>query len=228
MAVNHVSQQGSQVQVQQGQDVQQVSRVQQVHDAISSTYVQRLIRDKACQLRRRPEFMDVDSADIRQELVVHILQGADQYDPARGAAITFCTRVVAKSVAMMCRDRKRIKRGAEVSVWSLEAVIGEGEEGEDTTLGDVVYETDLTRRSGNLQPDAFDSQLLALDVATALAHLSEETREIARLMSDEVCEFEIAARLGVGRRHVRNAIATIRACLEVVGKENGQNFDQTA
>jgi len=206
----------------------QGQNVRQVHEAIFAPYVQRLIKDKARQLRRRPEFLDVDPKDLQQEVIVQVLHRARLFDPARSAATTFCVRAIYSVVATMCRDRNRLKRGANVSTWALETMIGEGKDGEEITLGDVVHETDLTRRSGNFQPDDLESCLLALDVADALRHLAPETREVAQLMMDEVREWEIAVRLGLSRRRVRHAVATIRACLEPLAKEIGQGSDETA
>jgi len=201
---------------------------QAVHEAVTSEYVQKLIRIKAKQLRRRPEFRGAEMEDIRQELALHILQKADLFDPARGAVTTFSARVVDTAIAMMCRDRKRLKRGVGVPVQSLEDTACVGEDGEDVTFAETVQETDLSRRSGSYLPDESARRLLAADISEALGHLAQHCQEIARLMMAGAREAAIAAELGVSRRQVRNAIAAIRACLEVAGLRSGQDSDATA
>ncbi len=74
-------------------------------------YARTLIRVKARQLVRRPEFSRADTEDIEQDLAIQIHLKIAQYDSNRSSLNTFLARVVDSSVAMMIRDRGRIKRG---------------------------------------------------------------------------------------------------------------------
>ena len=74
-------------------------------------YARTLIRVKARQLVRRPEFSRADAEDIEQELAIQIHLKIAQFDSNRSSLNTFLARVVDSSVAMMIRDRGRIKRG---------------------------------------------------------------------------------------------------------------------
>ena len=77
-------------------------------------YARTLIRVKASQLARRPEFSKSDREDIEQDLAIQIYLKTAQYDSNRSSLNTFLARVVDSSVAMMIRDRGRLKRGGGV------------------------------------------------------------------------------------------------------------------
>jgi len=77
-------------------------------------YARTLIRVKASQLARRPEFSKSDADDIEQDLALQIYLKINQYDSSRSSLNTFLARVVDSSVAMMIRDRGRLKRGGGV------------------------------------------------------------------------------------------------------------------
>jgi DNA-directed RNA polymerase specialized sigma24 family protein len=76
-----------------------------------SEYARTLIRVKARQLVRRPEFSRADTEDIEQDLAIQIHLKIAQYDPSRSSLNTFLARVVDSSISMMIRERGRLKRG---------------------------------------------------------------------------------------------------------------------
>ena len=91
-----------------------------VHAALTTPYVTSLIRSKAGRLSRSSGFQRSEQGDLEQELTSHILKQAGHYDPARGSVNTFIDRVVTSAVAMVIRDRRRLKRGAGRRPISLE------------------------------------------------------------------------------------------------------------
>jgi len=132
-----------------------------VHAALASGYVQKMIKVKACQLRRRPEFARTDLKDIQQELVTHILKRAPQFNPVRGAPTTFIAAVIGTAVPMMCRDRRRFKRAGAVRNTSLDACVLEqdGEEEVEVSLADQLSEPDrLRHRCTTVYWDAADQR----------------------------------------------------------------------
>ncbi len=64
-----------------------------VRSALTTEYVQKLLKIKASQLGRRPEFRTIDPDDLEHDLTIHVLKQADNYDPARSAANTDSARV---------------------------------------------------------------------------------------------------------------------------------------
>jgi len=188
-----------------------------VHTAVTSEYVRKLIRIKARQLRMRPEFRGAESEELRQELTLHILQKAHLFDPARGAVNTFIATVVNTAAAMMCRDRKRLKRGADAAVQSLEERAHVGEDGEDVTFAETVQESDLRRRSGGEASDELARRLAAADFSDALSRLEPRARDVAKLLMGGAREAAVAAALGISRRQVRKAAEAIRERLDAAG-----------
>jgi len=191
--------------------------IETVHAALTSEYVQNLIKIKAKQLRRRPEFKGADQEELQQDLALHVIQKAPLFDPGRGAVNTFIAVVVETAAGMMCRARRRLKRGRSLRVQSLEGTTLRGPDGEDASLAEVLLESDLRRRCGGEGIPDFDRRLMAADLASVLAGLAPHLQRVARLMMDGLREAAISRRLGVSRRQVRNAIDEIRSRFKKTG-----------
>lgn len=179
-----------------------------VHSALTTEYVQTLLRIKAKQLARRPEFRRTDPADIEHDLTIHVLKQADNYDPARSVPNTFITRVVETAAAMLVRDRGRTKRAAGYRAISLERTWLHGDQ-RQTMLGDIVSESDLRRRCGGRIRDDRRKAELSADVAGAMVGLTDRQREIAKRLA-WAAEASIAREMGISRRQVRNDVLAIR------------------
>lgn len=67
---------------------------------VHTDHARNLIRMKARQLARRPEFQRCDRRDIEQDLWVHVLSQEDRFDPARGSINAFVACVVASGVVV--------------------------------------------------------------------------------------------------------------------------------
>ena len=186
-----------------------------VHSALSTEYVQTLLRIKARQLARRPEFRRTDPADIEHDLIVHVLKQAGNYDPARSAPNTFITRVVETAAAMLVRDRGRMKRRARCPVISLERT-NICRDQRQMTLGDVVGENDLRRRCGGRCAPGRDASDLRTDIAVAIESLPSELQRVALCLTNSG-ETAAAKELGVSRRQVRKAIGLLRSHFEDLG-----------
>ncbi len=179
-----------------------------VHAALTTEYVRTLLRIKARQLRRRPEFWRTPVQDIRQELILHVLQRAHLFDPARGSVNTFVATVVESAAAMMCRDRKRRKRAAGLNLQSLDGSTLK-DDGEERTLLDVLVDDDLRRRHGGYGASEEERRDASSDTLRTLDRLPARLRRIARLWMDGENEVSIARNLGISRRQVRKATAEI-------------------
>jgi RNA polymerase sigma-70 factor (ECF subfamily) len=178
-------------------------------DAVVSAYAQSLIKYKARQLSRKPEFRPSEADDLAQDLLVHLLTQAHQFDPERASPNTFTGVVVEKAAAMLVRARRRKKRGGGIQPVSLEAPVGAGDE---TTLAEQLSPLDLARRLG-LFPD---ESIPRDEINSIIAGLPPDLQAVC-------CELQAgnissAARsLGKSRRQVRNAIDRIRRSFEAQG-----------
>jgi RNA polymerase sigma factor (sigma-70 family) len=186
--------------------------VHPVHAALTTEYVQKLISIKARQLVRKPGFSRSDQPDIAQELVAHILKAAHLFDPARGSVCTFIARVVDSAVAMILRDRRRLKRAAGFRVLSLADPAFSGTDRE-STLAETIEEADLRRRCGGTCRRDDEDCVRTIDLAQILASLPPHLQEMAVWLKEER-EAAVARDLGLSRRQVRKAVSQIREAFE--------------
>jgi len=192
--------------------------VHPVHVAIATQYVQTLIRCKARQVTRQPGFSRADESDVAQDLRAHILKQAHHFDPSLACVNTFVARVVDSAVAMIIRDRWRLKRAAGLNLQSLEGSTLQ-HEGEEKALADVLVNDDLQRRYGTSGVPDEERREMSADLAQVLARLAAPLRKIAHLLMNDGNEASIARDLGMSRRRVRKAIAEIRRHFRQAGLE---------
>jgi RNA polymerase sigma factor (sigma-70 family) len=174
-----------------------------------------LISIKARQLVRKPGFSRSDQPDVAQELVTHILKAAHLFDPARGSVRTFIARVVDSAVAMILRDRRRLKRAAGFRVLSLADPAFSGTDRE-STLAETIEEADLRRRCGGACRRDDEDRVRTIDLAQILAGLPPHLQEMAVWLKEE-SEAAVAHNLGLSRRQVRKAVAQIREAFDAAG-----------
>ena len=186
-----------------------------VRSALTSEYVQKLLKIKAKQLARRPEFRRTDPEDIEHDLIGHVLKQADKYDRARSAPNTFIVRVVDTAAAMLVRDRKRLKRAAGHGAISLDGTVLEGN-GQKASLTEFISEADNQRRRGGERMSDDELCDLHSDVPDVLADLPPEHKRIAALLTN-LTEAEVARKLRISRRQVRNAVEAIREHFSAAG-----------
>ncbi len=179
-------------------------------DDVVNKYAQTLIRVKAKQVVRQPGFSRSDQEDIEQDLLVHLLSQAEHFDPERGSINTFVARVVDTGVAMLVRDRNRLKRRPEegIAVESLEKKVDQAG-GAPAPLWALVSSDDLQRRTGTRK--LTDTELY--DLAEGVAHVTEtmppELQQVCQsLLTRNRTETERALKLT--RRRFDALVAQIR------------------
>ncbi len=179
-------------------------------DDVVNEYAQTLIRVKAKQVVRQPGFSRSDQEDIEQDLLVHLLSQAEHFDPERGSINTFVARVVDTGVAMLVRDRNRLKRRPEegIAVESLEAKV-EQPSGAPAPLWATVSHEDLQRRTGTKKLSDVELYELAEGVAQVTETMPPELQQVCRsLLTRNRTETERALKLT--RRRFDALVAQIR------------------
>jgi DNA-directed RNA polymerase specialized sigma24 family protein len=179
-------------------------------DEIVTEYARTLIRVKAKQLVRRPDFSRSDQDDVEQDLVLHLLSQAEHFDPARGSLNTFISRVVDSAVAMLVRGRGRIKRGpvSGVKIQSLELKV-EQADGPPAPLWKTISIADLERRAGGASLSDAELYELVEGVASVIALMSPELRDVCRSLLERN-RTETECELGLSRRGYETAMEQIR------------------
>ena len=182
---------------------------------VHTTYAHNLIRMKARQLVRRPEFRRYGQREIEQDLWVHLLSQSERFDPERGSINAFVYTVVNSGVGMLIRRRKRKMRAPDCDIQSLDVTTLDSEE-QPVPLGETMSVEDVERRTGGTsRPDAELS-----DDADAFEHARQSLSPAQRRICDHLAEGTLtsAARaLGVSRRKLRASVADIRAQFERAG-----------
>jgi len=183
-------------------------------DAVLTAYAQSLIKFKARQLSRKPGFSRSDEEDVAQELTVHLLAQAHQFDAKRASASTFAERVISTKIAMLLRSRRRQKRAAGFTAQSLEQTHARSNEYLES-LRNLLTEEDHHRRLGTVISDQARADTLAA-VVEAVRSLPMADQDICRRLI-EGSAASVARDLGISRRRLRKDIEPIRRHFESRG-----------
>lgn len=177
---------------------------------ILSDYAQTLIRVKARQLVRRPEFLATEAEDLEQDLSVRILSQIDRYDPSRGSIKTFIARVADSQVGMIIRERKRKKRIGEddLKIESLEKKVLD-QEGKPSLLGYTLSDQDGRRLGQTDAMNPCDQVELNDELNEVLSKLPSQERKICELLMT-LNHSQVQEQLRMPRRKYDAAIAMIR------------------
>lgn len=177
---------------------------------VCTEYARTLIRVKARQIVRRPGFNRSEIGDVENDLYLHLLGQAQQFDPARGSINTFIARVVDLGIRMLLRERRRSKRApaAGIAVQSLQMMVDQPE-GPPSPLWATLSQADAERRTGGDSMSNTEMFELADDVAALIDNLSPELQAVCRSrMTGNRTETERV--LGLGRRKYDAAVEQIR------------------
>jgi DNA-directed RNA polymerase specialized sigma24 family protein len=145
-----------------------------------------IVRHKACRLVGRAGLRPQDREDIEQQLVLHILEQLEQFDPARGTWPAFVQRLVERFGKNLIRSLRAGKRDSG----PLAPLPEEGPAGPEN-------------------PPAPD-----LDRAEALAQLPEDLRAVVELLVTESVK-GAARELGVSRSTVHARVRELRSRREL-------------
>jgi len=190
----------------------------QRNDFVLTDYARKLIRFKARQLCRLHSFSKSDEEELEQDLWLAVVNQAGKFDPARASLDTFIDRVVNTAVAMILRDRQRQKRANGFQSVSLDRTPSDGHGNEP--LSAKVSKDDLARRVGVEPTDETDRRETAEAVASALAKMPDELRDVCRrVMGGSISS--AADDLETSRRQIRNALAAARPFFEQAGVDAG-------
>jgi len=148
-------------------------------------------------------------------MLLYLLEKARLFDPERGHLEAFVTTALDSWVRMHLRHRAREKRRDGFRAASLEGTIIE-HDGEADTLGSVVSEADLRRRTRGSSASPLDMVDLRDEARAVLAALDPEERMLLALVAEHG-PAGAARRLNLSRRKVEGTVAQMRARFEDKG-----------
>lgn len=190
-----------------------------VEQLVHNEYAQTSIRVKARQLCRRTDFNRSEREDIEQDLWLHLLTQAQNFDPERSALNTFIDRMVNSAAATLVRRRKSDMRADGFHAQSLEAA-PRGKDYRKKSLRASLLPDDGTRRTFSVPRNHLADFENREAVEHALGSMPPEVRELCmRVMGGEK-PTALARELGISRHRVRQMLDQAREHLERAG------FDQ--
>ena len=182
-------------------------------------YAADLIRYKARQLVRRPEFSPSDQEDLEQEMVLDLLRRLPRYDPRRAQRSTFIARIVEHKIATLIEYQRAAKRDSDRQGPSLNRDIADGEGHTTDAIQAVDQEAYLKRLGIEFRPQR-DRADLRLDLEDALRRLPDDLRSLCEMLRSMSVQ-EIAKAVGMPRPSVYDAIKRVKARL---GEEGFQEI----
>lgn len=178
-----------------------------LHDGILQYTIKR-IRFKASQMVGKHGFAEDDFDDLRQEMMLDVLERLPKFNSGRADIKIFISTVINNRLATLikrheaeCRDHRRVERSLD------EQVPGEGDDW--TTFGNGISEDDAKSRLGCAGRSDHERVDLALDVALVLSQLDDGDRQLCLELQVKTA-LEISRERGVRRGGIYERIAEIR------------------
>ncbi|MBN2132231.1 MAG: sigma-70 family RNA polymerase sigma factor [Sedimentisphaerales bacterium] len=164
-------------------------------------YALELVHHKARQIIGKAGYTQDDLDDIKQDLIMDLLERLPKFDPAKATYNTFVARVVERKICNLLRDRQAEMRDHRRNVCSLNEDIDTGE-GEPVQRVTMISQDDHDLRTGKYRRPAEERAHLHLDLETVLADLSPELRQAAVLLQT-MSVSQAAREMDVPRRTFR-------------------------
>ena len=160
-----------------------------------------MVNIKATQLVGKAGFTFDDVEDIKQDMILDLLERLTKYDPSRSNYKLFVTCVVDRKGRNLIRHRQMEMRDHRREACSLNDEIDVGEDEPVQRLA-TISQDDHDIRTGKYRRPAEEREHLRLDLETVLADLSPELRQAA-VMLQTMPVSQVARELGIPRRTFR-------------------------
>ena len=164
-------------------------------------YALELVHHKARQLVGKAGYTQDDVDDIKQDLIVDLLERLSQFDPTKATYNTFVARLVERKISKLLRDRQAERRNHRREVCSLNEEIDAGEV-EPVQRLTTISQDDQDVRTGKYARPAEERAHLQLDMESVLDGLTPELRQVAEMLQTKSVS-QVARELGIPRRTFR-------------------------
>ena len=181
-------------------------------------FASQLIRKVALRMVGKTRLRAEDLPDLQQDLWLHLLEHMHQYDPSRGHARAFITKVVKNKAATILTARLAAKRGGGSGCVSLSEEF-EDEDGEVSERQDIISVDDFLRLTrGTIRSEQARLEL-AMDVRKIIGQLPPHQRVICLLLIDQD-QCAVANVMGLPRSTLRDSIRRLRRIAKEAGLED--------
>jgi len=164
-------------------------------------YALELVHHKAWQLVGKAGYTQDDVDDIKQDMIVDLLERLPKFDPAKATYNTFVARLVERKICNLLRDRQAEMRDHRREVCSLNEEIDTGED-EPVQRLTTISQDEQDIRTGKYARPAEERAHLQLDMDSVLDGLPPELRQVAEMLQTKSVS-EVARELGIPRRTFR-------------------------
>jgi len=173
-----------------------------------SDYATQLIKRKTRQLVGRYGFTKLDFEDLKQEMMLDLLQRQPKYNPDRAQINTFVARIIENKVASIIAARKADKRDYRLCCCSLNEQF-EDKDGRSIERAETAYMTEYLRRTGKSTRSHEELTNQAIDLQRTQSELPPNLRDLCDCLGDEDIT-AIARKLNRHRSTVHEHIKRIR------------------
>ena len=184
----------------------------------------KMIKSRAFNLSSRYGHVAEDREDLEQEMALYLLSVLPKHDPNRSNLTTFANRVIDSWTKMHIRKLRTERRDYSALEFSLDEPRSD-EDGERTTLGDVIGECDVTTLAGYGTLGCIDAVELKVAVDQVIATLPRSLRELCIALRDQTVT-EASVSLGIPRNTMIYRFGMIREVFEEAGLGNTNSFRQ--
>jgi DNA-directed RNA polymerase specialized sigma24 family protein len=159
--------------------------------------------------QHRPEFVDLDDEDIEQELLLYVLERAEQFDPEKANHEAFVNRMLKTGLGTMIRNanRKKSRPPIGVAIQSITTSV-EQPQGPPEMLFRLLQSADKDRRTRGVSRIAVEEYDLVEAVDFQIKTLPNGYRRIARQMM-KTKRRKTAEQLGISKRKLAEAMKVI-------------------
>lgn len=161
-----------------------------------------MVNIKAVELVGKAGYTLDDIDDIKQEMILDLLERLAKYDPSKSNFKLFVTCVIDRKAQNLIRYRESQMRDYRREDCSLNDEVATTDSEEPVQRLSTIDQDDQDIRTGKYGRPAEERAELRFDVETVLAGLSPELRRIAEMLQSKPVA-QVARELGIPRRTFR-------------------------
>jgi len=163
-------------------------------------YALEVIHHQARQAVGKAGYTKNNLDDLKQDLILDLLERLPKFDPAKASYNTFVACVVSRKLSNLLRDRQTPMRDHRREVCSLNEEIDAHEESVPRLA--TISQDELDIRTGKYRQTAEERAFLQMDINATLANLPAYLRQAAEMLQTESVA-QVARELGISRRTFR-------------------------